>query len=90
MNIGCFVIGSHNKYVTTDELRNFCREFDVHLYSEKDAVIYANQSYLFVHTCSEGTLDLNMPESKHLIPIMGAESSTDRFPAKYGCLFEIK
>ena len=89
-DIGCLVIGLHNQSITTAEIRDFCRAKDVHLYSCKDAVIFANQSYLFVHTCSEGELDIVMPDSKQLVGIMGADTAFGVFPAKYGCLFEIK
>lgn len=89
-NIGCYVIGLNNKDVTTEELRNFCRKSGVHLYSSRDAVVFVNQSYLFVHTCSEGELDITLPDSRQLVGIMGADSITEEIPAKYGCLFEIQ
>ena len=88
--IGCYVIGLDNRDVTTDVLRDFCKNCGVHLYSQKDAVIYANQTYLFVHTCTEGPLEIALPDSRKLVPIMGAESAFDQFPAKHGCLFELK
>jgi len=88
-NERCFVIDVNNKNVTTEELREFCRACGVHIYSDKDAVIYANESYLFVHTCTEGSLDIKMPAGKKLHAIMGADSHGGEFPEKYGILFEI-
>lgn len=88
--IGCYVIGLDNRDVTTDILRGFCKNCGVHLYSQKDAVIYANQTYLFVHTCTEGPLEIALPDSRKLVPVMDAESAFDHFPAKHGCLFELK
>ena len=87
--IGCYVINLENSDVSTDALREFCRGQGVHLYCEKDAVIFANQSYLFIHTCSEGALEIKLADDRKLVGVMGADSTDGIFPAKYGCLFEI-
>ena len=87
--VGCFKITVENCDVTPTELREFCKRCGVHIYSEKDAVIYANQSYLFVHTCSDGKLDISMPEGKTLKPLYACLGEGENYPEKYGCLFEI-
>lgn len=86
---GCFVVDKDSYKVTTDTLRQLCRDNGIHLYCDRDAVIYANESYLFVHTCSEGKLDINMPEGKKLSPLFATLGDDEIYPEKYGCLFEI-
>ncbi len=88
-SIGCYIININNCDVESSELREFCRENGVFLYSDKDAVVYANESYLFVHSCSEGSLDLKIPEGKIAIPSFDAESTNASVPAGFGCFFEL-
>lgn len=87
--VGCFVVDKVSYTVTPDTLRQFCRENGVHLYCNKDAVIYVNDSYLFIHTCSEGRLEINMPEGKTLSPLYACLGEDEICPKNYGCLFEI-
>ncbi len=88
-DIGCFVINNENHDVDPETLRSFCRDNGVFLYSDKDAVVYANESYLFVHSCTEGALDLNIPEGKVAIPSFEAESTNAYVEAGFGCFFEL-
>ncbi len=85
------VITPKNASITTDELRDFLEANQVHLYSRKDAVIYANQSYLFLHTASDGKAELSMPEGKQLKQIYGDPVDIDHtvLPKHTGFLFEI-
>jgi hypothetical protein len=58
--VGYYKVDMSNLAVSTTEMfRELCRENGVHLYVESDAVVFANESYLFVHC--EGT---KLPEIK--------------------------
>jgi hypothetical protein len=58
--IGCYKVNMDNLAASTTEVfRKMCMECGVHLYVESDAVVFANESYLFVHC--EGT---KLPEIK--------------------------
>lgn len=77
--------------VTALELRQFCNEHGVHIYSEKDAVVFANKSYLFLHTTSSGIYNISMPSNKELRQIFGkaVDLKTDILDENSGYLFEI-
>lgn len=47
----------NNLDITADELRQFCRDSGVHIYCDKRAVIYANKSYVFMHTGEDAEFD---------------------------------
>ncbi len=53
-------INGTNYDISTDELRTFFKNRGVLPYFEKDAVIYENESYLFLHTCSKGEYEFNI------------------------------
>ncbi len=87
--VGCFIIDRSNCKVEASTLREFCRENGVFLYSDKNAVVYANESYLFVHSHTEGALGLNIPDGKTAVPLFEADN-IENLPAGFGCLFELK
>lgn len=87
--VGVFVINGDNYNEKPSVIREFCRGCGVHIYSNKDAVIYANESYLFVHSCSAGAPNINMPEGKTLIPLLDCDGVNAYMPEKFGRLFEI-
>ncbi len=88
---GCLIINSETSDITTDELRGYLRDRGVHIYSDKDAVIYANRSYLFLHTASIGEANIKMPDGLHLKEIYGdpIDVTKDVLPARCSYLFEI-
>ena len=91
-NENCLVITYKNHKITTDELRDFCRSKGVHIYSEKDAVIYANASYFFLHTASHGKAEMKLPVGMSLRQIHGdrIDIENDILPRHTGYLFEIE
>ena len=91
-NPDCLVITPENCKITSEELRSFCRSRGVHLYSEKDAVVYVNRSYLFLHTVSDGPADLHLPEGVRLRQIYGDPVDIEKtgLPKYEGYLFEIE
>lgn len=90
-NKNCLAITYENHGITTDELREFLRKNNVHIYSDKDAVIYANKSYFFIHTTQVGKAEIKMPKGKKLKQIYGDEIDieSDILPKHTGYLFEI-
>ena len=87
--VGCLTIGEDNCDERASVIRDFCRGCGVHIYSDKDAVVYANESYFFIHTCTEGTTDINMPKGKRLVPLLDCDEVNAYLPEKFGRLFEI-
>ncbi len=76
--------------VSTDVLRAFCKTSGVHLYCENDAVVYANRSYLFLHTTVSGRYDIALTGGS-LRPLLpdDIDPSRDVLKEKTGYLFEI-
>ena len=87
--VGCFIIGEQNYNESPSVIREFCRHCGVHIYSDKDAVIYANESYLFLHTVTAGAPNIKMPKGKALRPLIDNDDPNADLPACYGRLFEI-
>lgn len=46
-------ITAENVNIAVEALRGFLHRADVHLYSNRDAVVYANDNYIFLHTAEE-------------------------------------
>lgn len=89
--------GVPNAYTVTSEtnvsaaaLRDFCRTSGVHLYCEHDAVVYANRSYLFLHTTVPGRYDISLKcGTLHALLPENIDSARDALEGKTGYLFEI-
>lgn len=54
-------INERNFSISTEELREFCKSRGVMPYFDRDAVVYENESYFFLHTCAEG--EYTFPEN---------------------------
>ena len=78
--------------VSVGELCDFLRRSGVHLYCDAPAVVYANESYLFVHTVSDGELKISMPSGQRLFNMLKNEKDAPTVFAKRGesYLFRIK
>jgi hypothetical protein len=48
------VIDGSNYQITTDELRKFYKQAGIQPLFDHDAVVFENQSYLFIHACQAG------------------------------------
>ena len=56
--------------ISPETLRKFCRESGAYVYSNKKAVVYSNNSFVFLHTGEDGEFDFSIP---------GVESYTDLY-----------
>lgn len=90
-NKNIFIINTDNRDLEPSVLRGFCRQNDVHIYCEKDAVVFANSSYLFIHTPEQDNYELNMPGHMKLNQIFGdkADPTCDILQKHCGYLYEI-
>lgn len=75
--------------ITPEELRTFVRNCGVSLYTDRDAVVFANESYLFLHTCEAGAYPLALPAGISLKPLLGTYGD-GILPAGTSCLFSIE
>lgn len=73
-SVGCFVITAENVHAEPSLLREFCRARGVHIYTDCDAVVYANESYLFVHAAGSELPEIKLPEGKKIIPAFKSET----------------
>lgn len=80
-------INEQNLDVTTDQLRQFYERSGAHLYSREDMVVYANESYLFVHTTRNGLHKLQLPERCSLTDVFTGEPFIPEFQAAAGKSF---
>ena len=60
--IPLFVITSNQ--TTAEDLHKFCEDSGVHMYCNKKAVVYSNESYVFTHTGEDGAFDFSF-DGKH-------------------------
>ena len=88
--IALLVIDASNADVTTEALRDFYRRSGVALLSQSDAVIYRNESYLFLHTVEDGTVTLAV--EGELYDVIEDKPCPATFPVKCGesYLFRVK
>ena len=85
----CFVINESNAGVSSESLRDFCRRCGVHLYTDENAVVYANESYLFVHSCTESIPEINLPDGKKALQCFKCEATNLKHPSFASMLYEI-
>jgi hypothetical protein len=88
--IGCLVITRENADMSTRDLRNFCKENSVYLYTEEDAVVYANESYIFVHSCCENLPEISIPKGKKLRSLFESEATRSMHPKYVSALYEFE
>lgn len=90
-NISLFEVTMENANITPTELREFCKASGVFIYSQRDAVVYANESYLFVHTGEEGRQKISIPNQLFdLIDVFTGKKFDPEFTANIGESFLLK
>ena len=73
----CIEITEANVQVSTMELRERLKNAGVHIWCDRDAVIYANESYVFLHTTESGECMINTPKECTLIDVFSQEEFKD-------------
>ncbi len=71
--------------ITAKEIRDFCENAGITLYTQEDAVIYESRSYVFVHTCADGLNTLKFPFAVR--EVFGQDTS-GALPPRKSFLFE--
>ena len=89
-SIPLFEITIENANVTSAELREFCKASGIFIYSQRDAVIYANESYVFIHTGEDGKQALSTPDNSIFTDVFSDEKFNPEFTAKIGESFLLK
>ena len=74
--------------ITSEELRNFCLSSRVHIYTDTDAVIYVNESYLFVHAKGSVLPELHIPSGKRVSPLFEDSAASIKHPDFVSELYE--
>jgi hypothetical protein len=86
--VGCFIVNAENVKSDPSVVREFCRENGVFIYTDEDAVVYANESYLFVHSCTEAMPAIKAPAGKSIVPIFKGEATNLKHPRFASMLYE--
>jgi len=70
-------ITKENADITAQEIRKRLKDAGVCTLCEKDAVIYENESYIFLHTADDGEYTLNVPDGTVLTDVFSDEIFTN-------------
>ena len=87
---GIMEITPENFDITPEELRVFCERNGVFIYSSKNAVIYANESYIFIHTGESGDQRLSLPDDCKLTDVFSGDEFSRSFSADVGKSYLLK
>ena len=72
-NCAIIEITNDNYDITPSQLRSFLQSAGVWVYCEHDAVIYANNHFLFLHTVEDGEYTLNVKNAEALVDVLTGE-----------------
>ena len=72
-NCAFIEITNDNYDITPSQLRSFLQSAGVWVYCEHDAVIYANNHFLFLHTVEDGEYTLNVKNAEALVDVLTGE-----------------
>lgn len=72
-NSAIIEITNDNYDITPSELRAFLQSAGIWVYCERDAVIYANDHFLFLHTVEDGEYTLNIKDAEKLVDVFTGE-----------------
>ena len=79
-----FTVTAENADVTPATLRDFYRRAGVWVYSQQDAVIYASESHLFLHTVQDGEQRIALPPKTRWIDLFSGEEFSPVFSSPAG------
>ena len=77
-------ITAQNCGITAEGLREFCHRAGVHLYTDRPAVVYANDRFIFVHAAENGELNLQLSSGETLTELFTGKSSDGSLNVKKG------
>ncbi|MBQ7322005.1 MAG: hypothetical protein IJW99_07900 [Clostridia bacterium] len=77
-------ITAENCGITAEDLREFCRRAGVEPMTDRPAVVYANDRFLFVHAAEDGELNLRLSPGETLTELFTGEISDGRLKVKKG------
>jgi hypothetical protein len=87
--VGCYKVGMDNLAVSTTEVfRKLCRESGVHIYVESDAVVFANESYLYVHCEGQELPEIRMHDHRGLKSLFESEATKPMHTKYISALYE--
>ena len=87
---GCYKVNMDNLSATTTEVfRELCIKNGVHLYVESDAVVFVNESYVFVHCEGQKLPEINMPDGKSLKSLFDSEATKPMHERFISGLYEV-
>ena len=69
-NCAFIEITNNNYGITPCELRSFLQSAGVWVYCARNAVIYANDRFVFLHTAEDGEYTLNVKNAKKLVDVL--------------------
>ena len=72
-NCAYIEITTDNYGITPSELRTFLSSAGTWVYCDRDAVIYANDHFLFLHTSEDGEYTLNVKNAEALVDVLTGE-----------------
>ena len=72
-NCAYIEITTDNYDIPPSELRAFLQSAGVWVYCERDAVIYANSRFIFLHTAEDGEYTLNVKDAGKLVDVFTGE-----------------
>ena len=88
--VGCYKVNMENLSSTTTEVfRKLCREYGVHLYAESDAVVFANESYVFVHCEGTRLPEIRIPGGRGVKSLFESDATKPMHTKYISGLFEL-
>ena len=89
--VGYYKVDMSNLAVSTTEMfRELCRENGVHLYVESDAVVFANESYLFVHCDGQDLPKISLKDGRKMISLFESDATRPRHAEVISGFYELK
>lgn len=77
-------VNRDNQFIDTKQLREFYTDNGIHLYCSEDMVVYANESYLFLHTTRDGDHRISLPDVCALTDVFTGKTFPTSFHAPVG------
>ena len=87
--VGYIKINTSNLSTTSSDLRKMCRESGVHIYTDADAVVFANESYIFVHCAGNEIPKVHVRDGRKLKSLFDSEATKPKHPKYISALYEL-